>query len=283
MACFGGTAVEVLFSPNSTYFQMPTAIIATRLTSGFFLAADGISRRESGELVSDREQKIFRIQNDQAHFAFAVTGTARFTPDDDANDIVFNFNRAVQNAGRELVLSPSADVVDYCDRVINLVNETLKREVEDAQKAGKAVRYPSIPDQYEGSTIASLFLCGYYSGGGYGIVSRFFHREQCLASPMGLGLIELERLVISGSKEVEDCLSSNDPRFAVFQAPRTKTPNFRELAVRAKSYVAACASDVGRATDPVHCPGIGGYVHAASVTPGRGFQWIKGFEYHRGT
>ena len=258
---------------------MPTAIIAARLVNGFFLAADGRSRRENGDLVSDYEQKVFSIENNASHFAFAVTGTARFTPDDDANDIVFNFNIAVQNAASELAPTSCADVSDYCDQLISLVNLSLRRKVENAQKAGKAVRYPGHSDQYEGCGIASLFLCGYYSGRGLGTFTRFFHRDQCLAAPMKLCRINLGRVVTFGSQKVDDFLSSNDPRFAAFQVPRTLNPDFRELAVGAKSYVAACDSEIGRVVDPVHCPGIGGYVHAATITPGRGFQWIKGFEY----
>jgi hypothetical protein len=258
---------------------MPTAIIVVRLASAFFIAADGRARRENGDLVSDNERKIFSIENGPAHFAFAVTGTARFTPDDDANDIVFNFNVAIQNAALELATTRCADAIDYCDRLVKFVNVALKREVEKAQSAGKAVSYPSNSDGNEGSTIVTLFLCGYYFGGALGVVVRFFHREQCLAEPIVLGQIGLGNSVVSGSKQVDDCLGANDPRFAPFQFRLTSNPGLEELAAYARNYVAACSSDQGQAVDPIYCPGIGGNVHAASVDPLNGFRWIPGYEH----
>jgi hypothetical protein len=279
MARYGDTAINIWFSPSRRHFQMPTAIIVCRLANAFFIAADGRSRRENGDLVSDHERKIFSIEVGPARFAFAVTGTARFTPDNDAEDIVFNFNIEIQNAAQELAKIECADAIDYSDRLINLVNVSLKRAVENAQKAGKPVSYPSNPENYEDGSIVSVFLCGYYARWALGMVVKFFHREQRLAEPTKLTTIGVGNSAISGSKEVDNCLTLNDPRFAAFRFQLPASPSFEELAAYAKAYVAACNSDAGRAVDPILCPGIGGHVHAATVESQSGFRWIPGYEY----
>lgn len=269
----------VCLCPTQRSFEMPTAIITAYTLGGMFIAADGRTRREhQGVLtvLNDDQQKIFHIADDRACFAFAVTGTAKFTPDDDDSDILFDFNAAVTDAANGLRHVACADALDFCNKLSTTINSMLERSVRNAQEAGKPIRYPSNSDQFGGEMIAFLFLCGHYSHIPLHIVFRFFHRAQNLAVPEVVQRLVVGNSIISGSQVVSSLLyESSDPRFAEFRFRPAIPGNltFEEWATDAKNYVAACESEAGLAEDPVLCPGIGGHVHCAKVTPD-GFEWI---------
>jgi hypothetical protein len=117
---------------------MPTAIVMAHTERGFFIAADGRSRREDGGVVSihsDREHKIFNLSDHRAGFAFAVTGTACFTRDDDDNDVIFNLNAAVPEIAANLGAETLPDAFAYCARLVEDVNQLLERSVTARTKS----------------------------------------------------------------------------------------------------------------------------------------------------
>jgi hypothetical protein len=75
-------------------------------------------------------------------------------------------------------------------------------------------------------------------------------------------------------------LYGKDPRFAEFirefDAPIVE--GLRGAAVSAIAYIEACGSSLGREIDPEHCSTVGGHIHMATITKGKGFEWIEGFE-----
>jgi hypothetical protein len=114
-------------------------------------------------VLSDTQQKVFEIKDDRSRFAFAVTGTAAFTADGEA-EIIFDFNEAIPSAANALKVFRLIDATSYCERLARTVNKTLKDSVAAARANGKTVTLVSNPDPAgQGrSMIATLFLCGFY-------------------------------------------------------------------------------------------------------------------------
>jgi len=259
---------------------MPTAIILAHTTQGFFIAADGRTRRDDGgvlTLLRDDQQKIFPICDDRARFAFALTGTAHFTSEGDDTDVVFDFISAIRQAADEMKVAAHHDAVDYCNHLAERINDLLERSVVNARQAGKRVPYPSNPSQFGNGMIAMLFLCGYYDRASCGVGVHFSHEDQQLARPER---IEFGASVISGPPNVGHLLyETDDPRFAAFRfTPLSRDPSVEEWTIIANNFVRACESQPGIDVDPELAPGVGGHVHAATVTARDGFRWIPGFE-----
>jgi hypothetical protein len=264
---------------------MPTAIITVNTPRGFFLAADGRTRKEEHgvfTVLSSTQQKVFEIGDHRAHFAFAVTGTAAFSAEGE-EEIIFDFNKAIREAADGLTHTICADAMNYSQRLVKIVTKMLKDSVAKARASGKTVNYPSNDDpQGQGhSMIVMLFLCGYYSQSPCHILFKFFHRSGVVAAPLICRIFRVGENMFSGSREVTERLYvTNDPRFAAFRhsAQNPADVTFLEWAAIAKGYVEACESSIGLALDAVICPSIGGHVHAATVTHADRFKWVPAFE-----
>jgi len=278
MARYGDSIVCIC--PTQGLLGMPTAVIIHYTADGFLLVADGLSRCEVNGVFKphrDDEQKIFPIIGEQSKFAFAVAGTARFTPDGISDDVVFDFYSQVSRLAANLDRRKLRDGIEYCDSLSASVRKSLKHSTDAARRAGKKVTYPTKPDQFGGGTIAFLFLGGFYAGVPHSSIFRFFHRNQELALPQKIATLVEGESRVHGSQKVGNLLKSNDPRFAQFRVPLPAKPSFRQLAHAEKNYIDACASEAGRAEDPENCLGIGGRVLAATVTAKDRFRWIPGF------
>jgi hypothetical protein len=261
---------------------MPTAIIAAHTIQGFFIAADGRSRRDDGgvlRVLRENQQKIFPIRDDHARFAFAVTGTAQFTSEGDDTDVAFDFISGTHEAANELRITPCLDALDYCNRLAQGIGESLERSVVNARQAGRRVNYPSNQGQF-GDLIALLFLCGYHHDTSCGIIFRFFHRNQRLARPETIQRLAIGDWTIGGPPEVSHLLyDTNDARFTQFRSIHpARNRSFEEWSTTARDYVSACQSPAGLAVDPQLALGIGGRVHAATITAVDGFRWVPGME-----
>lgn len=281
-----GDFVADFFFLNPGTLEMATGIIAASTPAGFFLAADGLSYGDDNgvfTIISKQQQKIFEITDERARFAFAVTGTAAFTADDD-NKIIFNFNEVIHRAADALKPFKFQDATYYCDRLARTVNRMLRESVLAAKASGQKVTLPDNPDpDGQGrSMIALLFICGFYLQTSCYVALEFFHRGGKLEKPIAVLRVNLHRFIASGSGVVSNRLySSNDAEFSQFRRHSVAHPltlSFEQLAEVAKDYVAACQSPQGLAVDPVFCPRIAGHVHAASVTLTDGFRWVPGFE-----
>jgi hypothetical protein len=253
---------------------MPTAIVMARTPRGFFIGADGKSRRDDAGALTphrDNERKIFDIFDEHARFGFAVAATVWFTPDNNDADVIFDFRSQIPAAARDLARSRYHSAIDYCEKLADRVNDALGHSVRLAQRASKPVRYPSNGSADGEDVIAYLFLCGYYSNAPCGVVLYFSHRNQVLNKPRTVHRVGIGNPATYGSPAV------------LQQFPAIWTENtFDALASLTRDYVTACESPQGQAIDPAHCAGIGGDVHAGTVTAD-GFQWIKGFEYPEAT
>jgi hypothetical protein len=263
--------------PGHGFSAMPTALLVAYTAAGYFIGADGRSRLEDGGplvVFSDTEQKIFPIMDERACFAFALTGTSRFTPDDNDSDLIFDFRTEPQRVAATLSQFRFSDAGAYCEELARRVNIALGTAVENARAIGKPVTYPE-------AGICLMVLCGYYAGVPFGITYGFTHREQKLVSPFVQRTFHLiGEKQMYGSPAVDNLLVSGDPRFARFRPSfqNPSHPTFVELAEQTVDYVAACETDIAQSIDPEHAPGIGGRVHAAAVTPDSKFTWVAGFE-----
>lgn len=263
--------------------EMPTAIITSTTRQGFFIGADGLSRAEKNGVftpLTHKQQKIFPITDRRARFAFAVSGSAAFTCDNET-EIIFDFNQAIREAAARLSGGIYADATNYCQHLARTVNQSLKNSVLAARAEGRSLTYPSNPDpigQQTREMITMLFICGYYSRTSCNILFEFFHRSGELAAPLILKTLNIGDFSASGSTVVSNLLfGTTNPDFAPFRHVSVRYPidlDFTELLTIARDYIAACESPRARALDPNICEGIGGHVHAAKVTQEGGFEWI---------
>jgi hypothetical protein len=159
------------------------------------------------------------------------------------------------------------------------------RSLLKAKNSGLLEKYPGDlePGQRD-PTVFHVWLLGYANGMPIEVDVRLSHRNQRLYKPVAIK----QQLWLGyppktlGSGEVHNLLyRSDDERLARFRRAmpsRQEDLTILEAVEVAANYIKACDSDEGREVDPRLCPGIGGRIHIATITPLSGFQWAKGYE-----
>ncbi len=225
-------------------------------------------RKEQGNvwtIFRDGEQKIFSVTGQSVCFAFAITGTARLSS-------------TIPRIAQSIRTENFVDAVGYFRRLVEYINDSFRDSIADARQAGKSVAYPNYPDEFGPGMIVQLCLCGYYRREPYSVIVRFSQRNEIPVDAEVVRRLGVGDSAVSGSGEVSRLLfATDDPRFTEYRYT-TRNPTFEQWAILASKYVEACMSESGLAADPVLSPGIGGHIHAATVTLADGFKWIPGFE-----
>jgi hypothetical protein len=260
---------------------MPSAVFIVYTKDGFVIAADGRRRKgelESAELLNDDELKIFKVENPGRSLAYALVGTIGLGNANDPNDptpMVY-LSSEIESTAKALANKRFVEPSFYVRNLCRPAHDKLLKA-----KEGGLIKYPvnSPEDGFNepGTTIARLFIVGYYEGTPVCFVVRFFHREQELGAlvPSPIPFKPGQELG-SGSDKVWNLL--NAPEENVFAKYRPKRPLRRELttiaqAVKiAKQHILACCDPLARSIDPLICNGIGGHIHIAEITPS-GFRW----------
>lgn len=255
---------------------MPTAIVRYMTGQGFVIAADGRSRNERLEVIADNLQKIFPVP--ERPLVAAVYGNAGIGNEGDAEPILVDVASELRRSMEALMGRNMGDLVEYAEKLSRPIYRMLFRVKND----GLLHEYPGQSEENEpGSTIAHIFLFGYFNGIPSEVDIRFFHRDQRLSKPSCQSRrISRSNPEIWGSRAVAQRLfMSDDPRFTQYRTDKVRVTQAEQLTVTdavelARNYISACNSDLGRETDPDLCPGIGGHVHIASIRE-QGFQWIE--------
>jgi hypothetical protein len=258
------------FSPEQDEFDMATAIARVYTPEGFVVAADGRKINHSNPSdIQDTAQKILPVQSEWVDLACSFAGAVILT-DDDTNESVFDFLPETARASQELTARSCQNVFDYAGRWSKLINAQLNA----AKSTGRFREYPSIRlgDQ-RGSTIALVYLDGFYEGIPRRLLMRFFHEDQKLYVPeVSPQKLALGRPLLYGPAPVEALLDRRDPRLTRYATPQGTAVSVESGIEICKNFVAACASPEALEIDP-QCASVGGHIHIATITPDAGFKW----------
>jgi hypothetical protein len=279
------------FAGGRIRVPMSTAIFRTYTSDGFIIATDGRTRgAEDGTIVSDETQKIFPIGGSTPRFlAYSISGMAAI-PSLDATEMAFKFIKEINGATQALSSRRYSSLADYTRKAFRAVHQKL----EDAKLSGR-LDYPeaeTLDPSEPGSTIARVFVDGYYKGIPSRVKARFFHQHQVLA---GLEVVQQELATgaqwYQGPNKIYDLMfrtygEGGNPMFSAYERRSGSLvfhPNqtLRIHAQMAHAYISVCSGPEALAIDPKVCAGIGGAIQIAIITPKDGFQWVPGFDGDR--
>lgn len=266
---------------------MPTALAHIYCDEGFVLAADGrnVERMAQGmKIISDREQKIFRLPGVDRDVACSFCGMVDLF--DDASSIAFDFVSECQKAAESLTSVFFAEASDLADRI----GQQLQQSLIATKERGAIVDYPSgkaWPGERR-NTIVRIHLDGYFSGLPFPAVLRLGQEnQQPFYRSVSRDLYPQHSAVLFGSPEIAwHLFHDEDARLARYRTDATrriglrcmhpKTPvTLQDSIEAAHNYIAACCDPIALEIDEVNCQGIGGHLHIAAVTPKDGFYWVE--------
>ena len=272
------------FLGNRVLVPMSTAIVRTFTEEGFIIAADGRARgAEDGIKKYDDLQKIFAIGNNPRSLAYSISGAASIATCD-GTEIAFDFITEINRATEALSMRRYDNLGEYARKAFGSVHLKLK----DSKLAGR-LDYPELgtfdPSE-RGSTIARVFIDGYYRDVPCRVKGRFFHECQVLA---GLEVLQQELAMgaqwAQGSTKVfemmfEGHVGHEDNLFSKYMQRSSELTShanetLRIYAQMAYAYIDACSGPEALAIDPKPCAGIGGRIHIATITPKVGFRWLR--------
>jgi hypothetical protein len=264
---YGDFPLPDLWPPEDWSRESMTAIVRMLTSSGFVFAADGRARDGHHHIVSDDCQKIFPVAGRPLAYAvFGYTGIGNEDSDKILVDVCLELKKAAMNLGN---YSP-ADLVAYGEKLVRPIYNSLLK----AKDEGALQKYPGTPEPHSPDCeIFAVWILGYFAGLPSEVMVKMSHREQRLRKPVG----RHENLwlgyppKIMGSPRIDQLLyHTNDHRFATFRRPLPSRPEdltLDEAIQVASNYIRACDSPEGRSEDPDLCPGIGGRIQIATVTP----------------
>ena len=258
---------------GSGCIQMSTAIIVAYTENGFVVAADGRSLDSRDPTKHDDSvQKIFPIEDAARALAFAVSGAAVIGSDAGED---FSFVAEANHGAQALRSSAWSDLEGYGREFARIINKALRK----AKDTGRIAAFPTSKNLAgeRGTTIARIVLAGYYSDQPSRIEVRFRHDNEGLSHPE-ITTGHLEFAVQWGSERIAK-IWMTDQRFAAHRPLLTGHMSMIEHAVKiATGYIAACSDPAALQIDEEICRGIGGRIHAATITPSGGFHWVPGYE-----
>jgi hypothetical protein len=243
-----------------------TAIAIVCAPWGAVMAADGLMISNAGQPPREHTQKVFPIINSGRTMLFALAGAC--ANDDFSCDLRVEFMRQAAHLSSKEFTDP----VEYSQSLGTLV----------AAAVTKARHLPKTPgmDLDKGRwKIADAIMVGCFESLIFGVRLELSHSNEMVESRINQYDDRPHRLVL-GSELIRDSIydSNGNP---IASSPLAKyayrigqTPLVSEATRFAVGYIEACWSEEGRQMDPKGCEAIGGHIHAASVKPRAGFQWI---------
>jgi hypothetical protein len=258
------------------FFLSMTAIAIAHNKAGFVIAADGRSRFSENPSATLREdetnnaQKIFRSNVHGASVAWALAGQV-FNPEG-TWDLIQDTNSAFEVANAVPHIG--------CTPWLHSFQQALREAVLQARAKDLIAPFqPDLSKPHElQSTIASVFIVGYFCNNRpSSAVIDITHEHGTLSDPLPMVLHAAvfgeKHNQYYGSREIAARWfgSRSDNRFHEYYCDPGRTQE--EALAHVIGYIKACSCELAREVDPVVCNGIGGHIHAASVTPD-GFRWL---------
>jgi hypothetical protein len=157
------------------------------------------------------------------------------------------------------------------------VNEKLDKIKSD----GSIESYPKgLPGGVDPGIMARAFFAGYYNGKPEFVEVHFEHKEQVLLNPTGQHL-PLDQGVLQGygSSTILSMFSKRARALARY-LPRSAGQGTMQLSggiALVKSYFRACRDPEISRLDVPHCGSLSTKIHIATITPDRGFAWLRGY------
>jgi hypothetical protein len=231
-----------------------TAIVSTYVPGmGFVVGADGLrTDAKTGAVVTDKAKKIFSIESDGVHLAYAwVGGVSLFS----GSGQEFSFLEESATIGNSLAINKPESIEEYVHQFAAKMYDKLQTiRLPDGRLSNNRDALPH-------KEIAHVLLVGYYNGKPYRGGVSFSQKNLLLQPPFMDEIIESPDnfAVFSGSDTVLQ-------KFQPMAAPET----LQEAAELIRNYIQACVDNRSNYAD---CATIGGRVHVATVTPKR-FAWV---------
>jgi hypothetical protein len=258
-----------------------TAIIRTLIRTveeaGIAVVADG--RRSNAidcSVELDTVQKIFCAKSSVGTFAVSFAGATGFGPaaDGETLDLV----ATVINRVRSLQTRKTGSALGYANRLGRNIIQTIKDWNSGPIISGKSAQ-PNLPNEI-GDTIFRLALDGFETSGKPALIDmRFFHLNGELREPE----IRANTLLIgrhfgySPSPLIGELVFDRpqDNRLSGYKLPemRPDEMTLKDAIERSTKFISVHTEQEAIEIDS-RCRTVGGQIHAAIVTPERGFEWV---------
>jgi len=261
------------------YLPMSTALFLQYAPDGFVIAADGRSTKEdTGEITGDSVQKIFKIDGPTRKLAYAMTGALKL--ESPSGEVSVNLAEETTKAINSFSEIDAPSLLEFARTIFGKVYQVVK----DAHAAGRIAQLPAMSQPEEpgdvGETILKTIICGYFHGRASFVRVRLFHKNNAVKEPDVIDE-DIRKTWMSGIADVSMSLFSGQPSIYQHYAPyvpKHRMPNMAEIIYMARQYIKACGSPEALKTNPHVANTIGGRTLIATITPGDGFSWVKGFE-----
>jgi hypothetical protein len=265
--CFFGSIPAIQFKSSDM-----TAIAAVTAEWGVLMAADGrLSAVEglSGP-ISEHAQKLFPVAIADRRIMYALAGCvgSGHSIGELKVDIRTEFITHTDSKNPRDYTSP----IEYVSAVAEPVTEYIKTTRYFPKSNSKSA------DGKHWKIVEAIFA-GCFSDIPFVLVAEFSHDDKKPSMRITQYAEGLGNVLCYGSeavyKEMYD--SKAAPRKSMlsrYELNLGKQPTVTEARCFAVGYIEACCSPEGRSLDPNGCKTIGGHIHAATIKPRSGFQWV---------
>jgi len=241
---------------------MPTAIISVFTQETFVFAADGRDYDlERKIVVSDSVQKLYPARYEGGDLVYAFSGTDKIKASG-SSEIVFDYIPAAIAAAGELENHKFRSLWHYA--------EVLKDKLwplPDA--AGAALQtHPTSQDPF------IIFIAGYFKGRPKRVHVTFPHDGQEPDPPSSDGLGEGNLCGVYPSAMIRIVEDAVDGPLAAYRTKLHAIQTIEEALRASQTFIEALKDPAALTIDP-RCVGIGGRVHACTLSSVDGFRWVK--------
>lgn len=250
-----------------------TAIAIVYTKAGFVIAADGRARLSVDPTIgTDQEQKIFQGTIGAADIAWTLAGN------------VFNKDKTFSliDGVKQCIQAANANGQSSCGPWLDAFAASLRSFVLEARRKDLIAPFAENtdhPNPAERSTLATVFMAGYFCNGKPSSVRIFVaHQNGELVDPLPMVLIAAspneKHNIYYGSQDIGHRWFGVNPdkRFVKYFHP--SGPTLNDALTHAKGYIEACCDPLALEVDPIICKNIGGHIHAVAVTREGGFSWL---------
>jgi hypothetical protein len=252
-----------------------TAITAVLAPWGVLMAADGrvtlndaVRATASAALLSEETesaQKLFPIGDSNRAIVYGLGGAIM------SGDLAFDMRKEFQRQAPVLATQEFRSPSEYVDALGQSVAAAITRAQWFPESGGKSERGWKIAEAIFGGCFGSLVCL---------IVAEFFHSNDIAHVHITQYLEGVTTQLRYGPQAITDQMYDhrgnpvpNSP-LAQYVCALGSNPTVSEARRSAVGYIEACCSPAGRQLDPKGCRSIGGHIHAATVKPRAGFQWV---------